>query len=111
MIAVLGAVRHGDLTSLPHVLPVLAISLVGFIPYLGAVRSTVGGHLVGVALSGAILGTLTWLMFFAEIDDGLEGLWIPYLSFLVGCGGALLDLALLRHLERRFRAAPGPGPS
>ncbi len=85
----------------------LATMSIPFLLYVAVVRSAVTSVAVGVLLIAALVGTYVWLVAFAEIDDGLEALWLPINVSIVALGGTILDVALraLRvaqpHLARR----------
>jgi hypothetical protein len=58
-----------------------AITLLPFVWYVVLVRTALGSYL-GVGVAVVLSGTLIWLWWLAEIDDGLEGFLLVYISWL-----------------------------
>jgi hypothetical protein len=85
-----------------------AWTLPGFIPYVLLVHTRMGALLGGISLIAGVVGSLVWVFFVIEMDDGLETLWIPFIAWWTGVGVTLLEFIVFRPLDRSARKAPWP---
>lgn len=79
--------------------------LVGLPPlafYVVFVRSRLGTLVVGFGLLTAVVATWIWLTAVIQIDDGLEALWLPFITLFGTPIGLVLEFALLRPISRRI---------
>jgi hypothetical protein len=61
----------------------VGVALLPHLAYLLVVRSRIGSIAVGIVLFTTTVAGIGWLLSI-EIDDGLEGLWIPATTWLAG---------------------------
>jgi hypothetical protein len=67
--------------------------------YLMVVRTPLGSAVVGGAMLTVVIGGLIWL-WFGDIDDGLEGLTVMGLNWIVGTVGLVLEMLVFTRLQR-----------
>ena len=76
-----------------------------FIAYLVLVRTRTGSILIGIAMLAATLAAIVRLSV-GPIDDGLEGLWLPFATWGVAIATFPIEgLARLFSLLKRQRSA------
>ena len=78
-----------------------------FVLYLFGVRTAAGSVAIGALLLVTLVGTYLWISYVIDIDDGMEGLWIPFNVWIVTIVSLLVER---QRLLPKYRQDPASDP-